>query len=225
MLKKVLAGAFVALMIGAIVFGAVQLASQATDGGDQVHARAGWEGRAQQAALSQGQSGGQGAVSGRGRGQGAWSEEDVQAGQGRGQQTAPQGSGQDERGRGQQTTPQGSGQAGRGGQGAGQNAPRSEDAPLAQEVTTETLEGIVVETVELTIDTGEQTVQIGLGPSFYREEQGFALEIGERVRVSGFYEDGEFKAQQVTKLATGESITLRDDDGRPMWAGRGRGRS
>lgn len=247
MLKKVLAGAFVAVMIGAIVFGAVQLVSQATDGQEQIHARAGWEGRAQQVAVNQGQARGQrgqAVVTGQGRGQGAWSEDDTQAGQGRGQQTTPQGSEQTGRGssqagqgggqgRGQQTTPQGgeqtgrsSGQAGQGGgQGARQGGSGAADAPLAEEVVAETLEGTVVETIELVIDTGEQTVQIGLGPSFYREEQGFVLEIGEQVQVSGFYEDGEFKAQQVTKLATGESITLRDNYGRPMWAGRGRGNS
>ena len=39
--------------------------------------------------------------------------------------------------------------------------------------------------------------------------------------MTGFYEDGEFKAGTVENLTTGETIILRDETGRPMWAGAG----
>ena len=40
-------------------------------------------------------------------------------------------------------------------------------------------------------------------------------QVGEMVQVRGYWEDNEFKAAQVTRLADGETIVLRDDVGRP----------
>ncbi|MGC9520683.1 MAG: hypothetical protein ACP5HG_02220 [Anaerolineae bacterium] len=86
----------------------------------------------------------------------------------------------------------------------------------------ETIEGIVLESDnELTVDTSSGSIVVGLGQQFYRDEMGFTVGEGDSVRVSGFYEDGEFKAGTVENLTTGDTITLRDETGRPMWAGRG----
>ncbi|MCD6344029.1 MAG: hypothetical protein J7M17_00285, partial [Anaerolineae bacterium] len=68
--------------------------------------------------------------------------------------------------------------------------------------------------------TAEGDVLVGMGQSAYRED--FALEVGDEVTVLGFHEDGEFKAGTVENLTTDETITLRDETGRPLWAGRGR---
>jgi hypothetical protein len=88
------------------------------------------------------------------------------------------------------------------------------------------IEGLVLAMDELVIETSSgTTVQVGLGPSFYRESQGFVLEVGANVRVSGYWEENEFKAAQVENLDTGQSIILRDASGRPMWAGQGRGKN
>jgi hypothetical protein len=58
------------------------------------------------------------------------------------------------------------------------------------------------------------------------EAQGFALQAGERVQVQGYWEDSsEFKAAQITRLQDGATIALRDESGRPAWAGNGRGAS
>jgi hypothetical protein len=71
-------------------------------------------------------------------------------------------------------------------------------------------------------DDGEE-IAVGTGPS-YMESQGFALQAGERVQVQGYWEDGsEFKAAQITRLRDGATIALRDQLGRPAWAGNGRG--
>jgi hypothetical protein len=89
-----------------------------------------------------------------------------------------------------------------------------------------TVEGTVVEAAEFAIQTAAgETLQIGLGPSHYREGQGFFLNAGDQVRVSGYWEDGEFKAGEIENLGTGLSITLRDAYGRPMWSGQGRSSS
>lgn len=134
-------------------------------------------------------------------------------GQGAGGQRQGQGQGL---GRGQeQALGQGQGR----GRAEGLN---SEAAP--QEL--ETFEGLVVEIDELVIETvSGETVQIGLGPSGYRESQGFVLQTGENVRVTGYWEDDEFKATEVRNQTTGQSIVLRDASGRPMWAGQGGGRN
>lgn len=84
----------------------------------------------------------------------------------------------------------------------------------------ETLTGKVsVVDHEVTIQTAGGEVLIGMGHSAYRE--GFALEVGDEITVLGYHEEGEFKARTVENLATGETLTLRDETGRPIWAGKG----
>ena len=63
-------------------------------------------------------------------------------------------------------------------------------------------------------------VLVGTGPQ-YLQSQGFVLESGDAVRISGYWDDGEFKAAQITRLSDGASIVLRDAEGRPAWAGSG----
>ena len=79
-----------------------------------------------------------------------------------------------------------------------------------------------VDGAELVIQTSDgQEITIGTGPG-YMEAEGFVLQAGEAVRVQGYWEDGELKAAAVTRLSDGETITLRDQVGRPAWSGRGR---
>ena len=66
-------------------------------------------------------------------------------------------------------------------------------------------------------DAGEE-ITVGTGPG-YMEEQGFVLQAGERVQVLGYWEDDELKAAQLTRLQDGQTITLRDQLGRPAWSG------
>jgi hypothetical protein len=87
-------------------------------------------------------------------------------------------------------------------------------------------EGIVVESAEsggdLVIATDDgQEITVGTGPG-YLSDQGFVLDPGERVQVEGYWEDGELKAATLTNMSDGQAITLRDQLGRPAWAGGGR---
>jgi hypothetical protein len=87
-------------------------------------------------------------------------------------------------------------------------------------------EGTVVQTPadggELVLETadGEQ-LTVGTGPG-YMTDQGFSVAVGERITVRGYWEDGELKASQLTRVRDGETIKLRDELGRPAWAGSGR---
>ncbi|MGD8624288.1 MAG: hypothetical protein PVJ34_07120 [Anaerolineae bacterium] len=121
---------------------------------------------------------------------------------------------------------------GGGGQGRGAGTAASvESAPLAEAVAPEdwlTYEGTVTQApaagVDMVLagDDGQELI-VGTGPG-YLEEQGFSLEAGERVQVQGFWEDGEFKAGQLTRLRDGATIMIRDLYGRPAWSGAfGRG--
>ena len=214
MLKKILVGAFLLLMAGAVIAGAVNLFAQREDADECTGSNDGTRGAlARQGA---GNQAGQGAGQGRGR--------EVQ------ESDAPQnnyGKGQ-ELGRGQGLgAGQGLGRAQ--GLGTGQGLGRGQGSNAVWQIEHsewETVEGVVIETTELVIEThSDETVQVGLGPSAYREAQGFVLTVGDPVRISGYWEDDEFKAAHVENLDTGEAITLRDDSGRPMWAGQGRGQN
>ncbi len=120
---------------------------------------------------------------------------------------------------------------GAGGQGGGigNSSVNGQGEPLAENPQTswETVTGEIIELdSEMLVQTEDgDEILIGLGQSWYRDEAGFALTVGDEVSVAGFYEDGEFKAGVVENLSTGETLTLRDASGRPMWAGRGQGQN
>lgn len=109
------------------------------------------------------------------------------------------------------------------------------DGPQPQAAVTEwvTVRGTVtaVELNALSLETADgEMMAVQLGPEHFWTTLGVALAAGDQVEVIGFYEDeSSFSAGTVTLLATGEILTLRDDDGRPLWAGgpgagsRGRG--
>jgi hypothetical protein len=120
---------------------------------------------------------------------------------------------------------QGNGRRGGFGQGAStaeRQYPNYEDAPEDWGL----YEGTVIQApaagVDLIIKTGSgEEVLVGTGPG-YLEDQGLVLQAGEPVQVQGYWEDGEFKAAQVTRLQDGQTVTLRDEVGRPAWAGSNR---
>jgi hypothetical protein len=69
-------------------------------------------------------------------------------------------------------------------------------------------------------------IEVTLGQSGYWEAQGLSLAAGDAVVVEGFYEDEDtLSARSLTLVSTGQTVVLRDDNGRPMWAGGRRGES
>lgn len=76
--------------------------------------------------------------------------------------------------------------------------------------------------VDLVIEMSDgKKLTVGTGP-MYMASQGFILQAGEPVQVLGYWDDHEFKAARVTRLTDGQTIILRDEMGRPEWAGAGR---
>lgn len=72
--------------------------------------------------------------------------------------------------------------------------------------------------IDLILQTETEQITIGAGPGFLAD-QGVQLAIGDTLQVVGFWENGEFKANTLTRLSDGLTITLRDEIGRPYWSG------
>lgn len=88
--------------------------------------------------------------------------------------------------------------------------------------TWETITGEVVEvlansiTVELADGT---TLLLGLGRAALSGSSGVSFAAGDEVMVSGFSLNGRFVAGEIENLTQGGNLTLRDESGRPVWAG------
>lgn len=114
------------------------------------------------------------------------------------------------------------------GRQTGEPQARNANTPIERDLgTLETVRGVViVSDKELLVRTATgDEVLVGLGQSWYREQAGFGLAVGDEVKVVGFYEEGEFKAVTIENVTTGASLTLRDAKGRPLWAGQGNRRN
>jgi hypothetical protein len=211
MLKKIILGTLFTGLIGVLVAGAV---IRTTDRLDQVGDGSGQgRGRNAQAEVSgegrqANRSGGNGGNGGNGQADGSG------GGQGSGQGGSRQGNNQDDSRRGNGGNGQGSGGSG---QGTGTG--------LASAYDWLTLEGTVVTVDEdaLVIETADGELLIDGRAWAYALEQGFATQAGHEMTVTGFWEDGEFKAAEIVDVDSGESVSVRDQDGRPYWSGQGRG--
>ena len=78
---------------------------------------------------------------------------------------------------------------------------------------------IIVETVD-----GNEIVIEGRALLFM-QDLGFVTSIGNALLITGFYEDDEYKVATIVDQTTGETIVVRDEGGRPGWAGNGWGGS
>lgn len=116
----------------------------------------------------------------------------------------------------------------RAGRGYGRNGADGESAGSAAEAITRDwiiLQGRVasVDGDTLAVEQADGTLIEIAGRGWqYAQEQGFAAESGDAVTLVGFWDGESFEARDITNLASGRSVALRDEGGRPMWVGRGR---
>ncbi len=64
---------------------------------------------------------------------------------------------------------------------------------------------------------GSGKVKVALGPFWYMQQQGFTLEKGETVRVRMIQCPDCNVALSVTKVESGETLQLRNNEGVPLW--------
>lgn len=111
-----------------------------------------------------------------------------------------------------------------GGRGSGSTGPQA--APLAEtdHVWTEAAGSVVsLDDSQLVLQRPDGSLlTAGLGQSGYWASLGIVLQPGDEVQLTGFAEDGDLEVQSLTLPATGQTVVLRDETGRPLWAGGGR---
>lgn len=87
-----------------------------------------------------------------------------------------------------------------------------------------TVSGTISEMVrsQMTITTADgQTISFQSGQPSFMATQGVVFNVGDEIEVLGFWQGDTFNAGDITKVATGERVMLRDPNGRPLWAGIG----
>ncbi len=90
-------------------------------------------------------------------------------------------------------------------------------------------EWITIEGTLMSFQGGNMTINTPAGeivafqtgqPRFFAE-QNVSFQVGDEIVVVGFYEGEQFMAGDITQVATGLRVMLRDPNGRPLWAGPG----
>lgn len=79
----------------------------------------------------------------------------------------------------------------------------------------------------VTLKTDEGSLMVHLGPVWYLDEKKFAVKVGDKMEATGskvtLNNQPALIAREVK--VNGATLTLRDDQGRPVWRGTGRGPS
>ena len=114
----------------------------------------------------------------------------------------------------------GQGQNGSAGDGDGTHTPD----PQAQVDEWVTLQGTLMsfQGGNMTMATADGAmIAFQTGQPRFFAEQGVTFNVGDEIVVVGFFEGEQFTAGDITQVATGLRVMLRDPNGRPLWAGPG----
>lgn len=78
--------------------------------------------------------------------------------------------------------------------------------------------------VHLLVKTDRETVEVHLGPEWYLDRQNFSVEVGDRVEIKGSrITDAGMPTLIASQVTKGDDLlTLRDENGLPMWSRRQR---
>jgi hypothetical protein len=116
---------------------------------------------------------------------------------------------------------------GGGGNGSGGREEALDELDAGQAEVDEwiTLEGTVDSVDEdnvIVVTADGEFVTVEDRPWSFAQEEGFSVERGDQVRLTGFYEDGKLEVGAMDNLTAGTSVQMREEGGRPLWAGRRR---
>lgn len=104
-----------------------------------------------------------------------------------------------------------------------------EPQPQAQVNEWLTVTGTLIEmfgnTYTIQTEVGDLLTISAGAPRRFLDEQGFAANIGDALTFTYFENNGSYSAGDITNETTGARLMLRDPNGRPLWAGPGRGNS
>jgi hypothetical protein len=207
MAKKIIMGVLFLGLVGALAVGAVnRTVAKSADTNNTEQRGAGWAARAQEDGTVLAAN-----VEGRGGRNQATTDETHAAGQG---------------GQGQRTplnTQQGGGRNSQAAGGQGNQA-RGNGTQVST-LPAQAVEGIVlsIDDSQMTLLTEQGEVELADRAWRFALEQGFMAEVGQRVRVSGYDEDGAFAAAQMLNISTQQQVEVRAQSGQPLWSGGGQG--
>lgn len=240
MIKKIVLGVALAGLVGVLVFGAVGRTDARLDTGTEEGRGAQGYGQPGDDGLNQDQQGGP--RYGRADGRAQEGPYDPGSGLVYGQEGAGlpvdcdgdcdcDGPDHDQQGgRRSDTARAGLGQGQGGSQGGGAGGGTAEggkigDTGQAQVGEWVTLEGVVTSLdadamVVVSAANGE-IVEVGNRAWWFAQEQGFAANVGDDVILLGFYEGDKLEVGGIIDSSSGQTVSLRDESGRPLWAGRG----
>lgn len=110
----------------------------------------------------------------------------------------------------------------RGGGGNAQTPGENSGIGLAEVDTWLTFSGTVESVSQdlwtITLTDGS-TLEIEGRKLSFMHEQGFSVDVGDNLTIIGFFEGERFEIGQIMKTYSGEMITIRDQNGRPLWSG------
>lgn len=90
------------------------------------------------------------------------------------------------------------------------------------------LEGFVTsvdENILVVETTAGETIEISNRGWWFAVESGFSAQLGDQLSLTGFYEsEDQFEVISMQNQTNGQSVSMREETGRPLWAGGGRGR-
>ena len=81
--------------------------------------------------------------------------------------------------------------------------------------------GVDDEELLVELPTGEQLSVTGR-PWRFALENDFAAVAGDTLTLTGFYEADEFEVGAIANDSSGQAVQIREESGRPLWAGGGR---
>jgi hypothetical protein len=87
-----------------------------------------------------------------------------------------------------------------------------------------TLTGVVEQIDESALIIGlapDESITVEGRPWRFAREQGFAAAVGDKVILTGFYDGDVFEVGQLTNVTKDQVLTIREETGRPLWAGGG----
>jgi len=222
MIKKVFVGVFLAIVFGLLVFGAVNRTLAKTDGSEPLALSKNLseenEGEKLELNLQENKNLSENKSFEKNLNQGG------QGGQGSGQNLNDCDEGQNSDGSGYSRGSEAQGN----GSGAGQGG-QSDSAPadglgtgLAEVTDNVTLSGTVMsitsDLMVIELSDGSQLEIEGRALTFMTE-QGFSISEGNALSLEGFYEGDAFEVSYVENSTSGEAIRIREETGRPLWAG------
>jgi hypothetical protein len=132
--------------------------------------------------------------------------------------------GQEDRGGQGKSAGQGSGGSQGRGQGQGQFGVNGSGNAQVEIVDPVNLQASVVsvngDLLTFALQDGE-SIEVEGRTLRFMTEQGFMVQPGNQILLAGFYDtNGTFEISVIENLTTGASLVIRNEDGRPMWAGQ-----